>query len=96
MTFNFTRKYQFTPNLLLEGTQLDVVQQTKLLGLTVTADGRWDMNTKQMVLKANSRLWFLRRLKLLGVSKDTLIQIYNNYFVEVTWNTAPRYGVGYQ
>ena len=59
ISFNFTRKHKFTPNLLLEGTKLDVVQNTKLLGLTVTDDGRFDMNTKIMVSKGNSRLWFL-------------------------------------
>ena len=94
ITFNFTRKYQFTPNLSLEGSQLGVVQQTKLLGLTVTDDGRWDVNTKQMVIKANSRLWFLRRLKLLGASKDTLIQIYQLFCRSILEYCAPVWGGG--
>ena len=56
----------------LEGNKLDFVQNAKILGLSVTSDGRWDLNTKSTVLKGNSRLWFLRPLKLLGASRDTL------------------------
>ena len=89
ITFNFTRKHSFIPNLLLEGTQLDVVQNTKLLGLTVTNDGRFDMNTKIMVSKGNSRLWFLRRLKLLGASKDTLITMYKLFCRSILEYCAP-------
>ena len=57
----------------LKGNKLDVVQKSKLLFLSVTSDGRQDLNTKSTVLKGNSRLWFLIRLKLLG---DTLLLIY--------------------
>ena len=73
MIFNFSRKYQFTPELELEGNKLEIVQNSKLLGLTVTSDGRWDLNTKNTVLTAN---FFLRHFKLLGASWDTLIVIY--------------------
>ena len=52
---------------------LDVVQNAKILSLSVTSDGCWDLHTKSTALKGNSRLWFLRRLKLLG---DTLLLIY--------------------
>ena len=57
----------------LEGNNLDVVHISKLLVLSVTSDGRRDLDTKSTVLKGNSRLWFLRHLKLLG---DTLVLIY--------------------
>ena len=35
-----------------------------------------DQNTSNIVQKGNSRLWFLRRLKSLGESKETLKDIY--------------------
>ena len=65
------------------------MQQTKLLGLTVTSDGRWDLNTKNTVIKGNSRLWFLRRLKLLGASRDTLLTIYKLFCRSVLEYCAP-------
>ena len=64
--FNFTRKYRFEPCFSLEGTNLEVVQETKLLGLTVSNDCRWDKNTKDIVQRGHARLWFLRSLSSWG------------------------------
>ena len=89
MVFNFTRKFQFAPELSLEGRRLDVVNETKLLGLTITSDGRWDLHTKHTVTKGNARLWFLRRLKLLGASKDTMLLIYKLFCRSVLEYCAP-------
>ena len=58
MPFNFTRKYDFLPNFSLDGIPLEVVYETKLLGITLTSDCRWDNNTKSIVQKDSSRLWF--------------------------------------
>ena len=65
ISFNFTRKHQFTPELFLDGTLLEVVKETKLLGLTISSSCNWDANTKEIVAKGNSRLWFLRDLHFL-------------------------------
>ena len=89
MAFNFTRKYRFEPCFSLEGTQLEVVKETKLLGLTVSNDCRWDRNTKDIVQRGQARLWFLRRLKLLGASRSTLIDIYKLFCRSVLEYCAP-------
>ena len=89
MPFNFTRKYQFTPELYLDGTVLEVVCETKLLGLIITNNCRWDANTKHIVTKGNSRLWFLRRLKTLGASRDTLVDIYKLFCRSILEYGAP-------
>ena len=74
--FNFSRKYDFEPNLILDGNRLDIVYKTKLLGVVCTSDCKWKENTKNLVAKANGKMWFLRRLKTLGASEVTLIDIY--------------------
>ena len=84
IAFKFTRKYRFEPCFSKEGTNLEVVQETKLLGLTVSNDCRWDKNTKYIVQTGQARLWFLRRLKLLGASRTTS----TNSFVDLSLNTA--------
>ena len=61
--------YPFIPELHLEESTLEVVQET------TTNNCRWDANTKHNVAKGNSRLWFLRSLKLLGASQETLLDI---------------------
>ena len=60
--FNFSKKYDFVPSLSINGQELDVVYEAKLLGVVIRSDCKWSSNTKKMVKKANSRLWFLRRL----------------------------------
>ena len=70
--FNFTRKYDFIPNLTLGPDELEVVYETKLLGVICCSSGKWTENIKYLVKKANARLYFIRRLKSLGASIATL------------------------
>lgn len=56
MHFNFTRKYNINPKIKLEGSTLEYVTETKLLGLTITSDCKWNANTRTIVRKGNSRL----------------------------------------
>ena len=74
--FNFTRKYDFVPEYKLNHEVLEVVYQTKLLGVVCTSDCKWVQNTKYIVGKASSKLWFLRRLKTFGASVEALVDVY--------------------
>ena len=76
MPFNFSRKYDFVPNFHLQNEELEVVYQTKLLGVICTSDGKWTENTNYIVKKATSKMWFLRRLKTLGAPRESLLDIY--------------------
>ena len=62
--------------LTLDQTILDVVYETKLLGVTITSDCKWSKHIANITEKANSKIWFLRRLKSLGASTSTLIDVY--------------------
>jgi hypothetical protein len=53
-----------------------MVYRTKLLGVVCTSDCKWKENTNNFVAQANGKLWFLRRLKTLGASEETLVDIY--------------------
>ena len=76
MSFNFTRKYNFVPELSIDGVTLEVVTRTKLLGVICTSDCKWKENTRYIVTKATKKLWFMRRLKNLGASNTTLVDVY--------------------
>ena len=52
MIFNFTKNYQFTTRLSLNGENLEVVKSTKLLGLILNDNITWDQNTNYLVKKA--------------------------------------------
>ena len=77
MPFNFTRNFDFLPKLSVDDKQLDVIYSTKLLGVIITSDRKWKENTSYITKKASKRMWFLRRLKALGASIDTLLDYYS-------------------
>ena len=77
MVFGFSRKFVFEPHLFLDEQELEVVSETKLLGIHMTSDCRWTKNTDNIVSKANQKLWFPQRLKKVGASVETLVEMYN-------------------
>ena len=92
--FNFSHKYKSTPSSSYNNEELDVVYNTQLLGVYFESNCRWDLNTKYLVQKSNPKIWFLRRLKTLGASKSTLLEIYKLFVrqaLEVAvpvWNSS--------
>ena len=76
MLFNTARKHDFTPALTIDNNKLEVIEEIKLLGVKISNDLKWNLNTKYITTKAYSRLWMLRRLKLLGASQAELVDCY--------------------
>ena len=66
----------FMPELELDGNELKVVEEIRLLGLVISSDMKWVSNTNNMVKKANKKLWIVRRLKFLGATELDLVDIY--------------------
>ena len=76
MLFNNGRALDFMPNLELDGNELEVVEEMKILGLIIRSDMKWSSNTEHIIEKAYKRLWMLRRLKALGADKFKLLDVY--------------------
>ena len=51
MVFNPCKSLEFNPEMEIEGNTLEVVQEMRLLGLTIRSDMRWTSNTDNMVKK---------------------------------------------
>ena len=49
----------------IAGVRIEVVKEMKLLGVIITDDLKWQVNTANITKKAYTRLWALRRLKKL-------------------------------
>ena len=62
MIFNFTKNYQFSTRLSMEGEVVETVQDTRLLGTIVSNDLTWSKNTHNVVKKANGRMELLRKI----------------------------------
>ena len=60
----------------MDNVPLQVVEEAKLLGTHITNDLKWDLNTKHIVKKSNSRMQLLRKVASFGASRQDLIHIY--------------------
>ena len=62
MVFNFSRNYQFSTRLGINGNILEKVRSTRLLGLVINDDLTWTENTEIIVKNAYKRMVILRNL----------------------------------
>ena len=76
MIFNYTKNHQFTIRITMEDEQIEIVENTKLLGTHITNDLTWDLNTKHIVKKSNARIQLLRKIASLGASRADMIHVY--------------------
>ena len=76
MIFNFSNDFQFSTRLLLDGQNVEVLDSTKLLGTIISNDLKWNLNTKNIVRKANSRMELLRKVASFGAPIEDLKIIY--------------------
>ena len=83
MIFNSTDNYQFGAELSLNDNKLEVVQKTKLLGVVITNDLKWNENTNFIVKRANIRLELLRKVSSFGTSIEEMKNIYVLYIRSV-------------
>ena len=68
----FTRaKSKFGTRLSINNAKMDRVQEAKIVGVWLSPDLKWAKNTKELTIKAYSRLGMLTKLKYVGVSTET-------------------------
>ena len=71
------RKWDFPPELeLLDGTQIEFMTETKLLGVVVSHDLRWQKNTDFICQKARQKMWQLRRMLELDLDIYQMFDVY--------------------
>ena len=75
--FTNSRKYDFPPEITFkDGTILDTMSETRLLGVIVSRDLKWSKNTDFICSKARRKLWILRRMQSLDLSRGELFDVY--------------------
>ena len=67
MIFNKSITIDFLPNFKFGEHEIEVIEKTKLLGLIITTDLKWE---------AMARLWLLRRMKKLQLDPVTIHEYY--------------------
>ena len=76
MIFNFTSKYKFATRLKLDEELVETVSNTRLLGTIIQENLSWDLNTANIVKKANARMQILRGVASFGASVSDMKDIY--------------------
>ena len=66
MVFNPGKARDFMPRFTFNKNELEVVEETTLLGVVIRRDLSWESNTSYMVKRANKKHWCHRRIKKLG------------------------------
>ena len=75
-----------------QNENLEVVEELKLLGVTIKSNLSWSAHCDQICRTAYARMWMLRRLKPLGATSEELIDIYEKQircileFAVPAWN----------
>ena len=72
MIFNFTNNFKFSTRNTLNGTNIEIKDKTKLLGVLLTDDFKWEDNTNMLVKKANARMQLLRKYATFTRDKSEL------------------------
>ena len=94
MLFNNCKNWDFLPEFEVEGIELQLVEEMKILGVVLRADMKWSSNTKFIIQKAYSKLWMLRRLKKHGAATDDLLDVYMKQVRSVLELTVPAWHSG--
>ena len=77
MLFNKSRKFDFFPEMVFEdATQVEVISETKIVGLILTDNLSWHRNTEYITQKARRKLWIIRRMASLDLSHYQMYDVY--------------------
>ena len=77
MKFNFRKSLDFPAIFRFEnGAMLNVVSETKILGILISEDLKWSAHVNFMLKRANKKIWILRRMKILNLDPEILTDFY--------------------
>ena len=77
--FNFSKSNQFVTDLKLKNEELEVVNETKLLGVFITSDLKWNKNTDYLIKDANRRMKLLHKAAKFSNNLQDLLIIYKTF-----------------
>ena len=77
MIFNRSKRLDFPPEFSFQsGEILEYLHETKLLGIELSSTLKWFKNTAAIYKKAMGRMWLLRRMKLLKLEPELILDYY--------------------
>ena len=84
--------------LIVNGKEVDTVDNAKLLGVTISSNVTWNTHIEEVIKKANKRLYFLVQLKKAKVPPEELVLFYTtcvrsviDYAIPAFYHALPKY-----
>ena len=79
--------------ILISNEPIEIVENFKFLGTTISYDLKWQNNIDEIVKKAHQRLYFLRQLRKFRLSTPILVKFYRSVIESVlTFSIIVWYG----
>ena len=98
MRICFARDPECFDAITIDGKELEVVKNAKLLGLTISDNLTWNAHVNEIIKKASKKLYYLVQLKRARVPPSDLVLFYTScvrsgvdYAVPVFYNALPQY-----
>ena len=76
LRISFSRPNKVFEPITINGKNVEVVTSTKLLGLTISNDLKWNTHISNTCKKVSTRLYFLRQLKRAKLPPNDLVLFY--------------------
>ena len=86
-----TKKATVTP-ISIKGSQIEMVPSYKYLGVHLDKNLNWKENTNAVAKKAQTRLFFLRKLRSFGVSRTLMNMFYQSILASVLFYSVVCWG----
>ena len=83
MVINFNKNYQFQTRLQLNGQNIEVVDQIKILGTVITNTLSWDQNCVRIIKKVNARMLLLRKVWSFGSSHGEMVGLWKTFCLSI-------------
>ena len=88
MIINYTNNYQFATRLSLNNTNIEVVDQMKILGTIITDKLKWDKNCDYLISQVNKRMLLLKGVLPFGANREEMVHLWILYCRSVLEQSA--------
>ena len=76
MLFNRSKTMDFQPIVQMDNQVLNVVEETKLLGVMISSDLKWKKHIQFVKKKFSKKLWALNRMRDIGATDEEMLEVY--------------------
>ena len=95
MPFNFSKKFDFLPQVSFPGCEpLEVIYETRLLGVIISSNLSWASHVNDITMRATKKLWVLIRFRTLGGTTEQLLTVFQTRVRSTLEFAAPVFNSG--